>query len=178
MDKHTLRKQLLNNRKNNLEKDNIIFEKIIKLPQFLKADIVLSYVSKRCEHSNDSEIDTVKLINYSLDNKRVFVPRTIGHEIEFYEISDLNDLELGAFGILEPKMYLKKIKNEILKKSVCITPALACNKENHRIGYGKGYYDRFLKSYNGISIAPCYKENIIDFNTDENDIRVNIVLTD
>lgn len=178
MDKNKLRIELLNKRKNDPGKDKLIFNKLINLPQFKASNIILSYVSKKDEQSKNIEIDTMEFIKYCFINKHIFVPKTYEHEIVFYEICSFNDLESGKFGVLEPKKYCEPIERELLSRSFCLTPALACNEENHRIGYGKGYYDKFLKEYKGFSAASCYKNNILNFKAGKNDIPVDIVITD
>ena len=97
--------------------------------------------------------------------------------MKFYFISSLNDLKTGKFGILEPNENNKIFEN--FERSICIIPALAVDKDLNRLGYGGGYYDRFLKNYNGIKCVVCYKENLIDklpFN--KFDIKVDLLVMD
>ena len=85
-------------------------------------------------------------------------------------------LEEKSFGILEPKT------NEVVNKfdnSICIIPGIAFDKENNRLGYGKGFYDRFLENYKGIKIGLTYRECICDkIDTDENDVKMDKIITD
>ncbi len=174
MNKKILREKYLNIRKNinkeNKQKyDNDIFNKVINLQEYKESKLVLIYVSLKYE------ADTFNLINYSLNtNKKVAVPKCKGDNIIFYEIKNLKDLEEGSFGILEPKTN-KSITD--FNNSICIIPGVAFDKQNNRIGYGKGFYDRFLKNYKGIKIGLTYKECICDkIDNDINDIKLDKVI--
>lgn len=172
MNKQILRNNYKNIRKNIEDKekqDNVIFNKIIELEEYKQSELVLIYVSL------EDEVDTIELIKHSFKKgKKVAVPKCEGNNIVFYYINKLYDLEKGYFGILEPKT------NEIVKdfdNSICIVPGIAFDKENNRIGYGKGFYDRFLENYNGIKIGLTYKECICaKIDTDNNDVKMNKVI--
>jgi len=173
MNKQILRnkyKEIRKNVSNKEEQDNIIFNKVINLEEYKQSDLVLIYVSLR------DEVDTIKLIKYSLEiGKQIAVPKCEGDDIIFYNISSLRDLEEGNFGILEPKT--NKIVDNF-DNSICIIPGVAFDKQNNRIGYGRGFYDRFLKNYNGIKIGLTYKECICDkIDADDNDVKLDKVIT-
>ena len=74
-------------------------------------------------------------------------------------IDSLDDLEDGFFGVLEPDPQKAK-KAETTEKSVCIVPAFLFDENGYRLGYGKGYYDRFLSKFEGKTVGICYDENI------------------
>lgn len=148
--------------------DNLIYNYIIGLDEFIYASDVLIY------YSINDEIDTLKLIKYSLEHKkRVFIPRC-DDDMDFYLVKNLNDLVNGKFNI----MVSKSIVNDYCN-SICITPGICFDKAFYRIGYGKGYYDKFFKNYNGIKIGLCYDECLIDdcFH-DNNDESVDIIVTE
>ncbi len=132
--------------------DEKILRKITQLWSYRDEDVLLTYVS------TGSEVDTTALIQYALnDGKIVAVPRCIKNtrNMEFYTIKSLDDLELGAFGVMEPiKDTCKKLDD--LSKGLCIVPALTFDKSGYRLGYGKGYYDRFLNNFDGRIIGVCY----------------------
>lgn len=134
------------------ELDGRIFNNIIKLRQYKLNKTILTYVSTRIE------VDTFALIERALkDNKRVAVPRCVDNsrEMEFYCITSLDQLEPRTFGVLEPI----KEKCEILTdytRGLCIVPGLAFDFEGYRLGYGKGYYDRFLGRFKGDTVGICY----------------------
>lgn len=112
---------------------------------YRQADIVLSYASFR------SEVSTEKINEWILaDNKQLFLPRTYAyrHRMEFYRVTDLSLLEAGYQGILEPKesepplLLLPDGKNVLM-----LMPGVAFDENGNRIGYGGGYYDRYLEVY-------------------------------
>ena len=173
MNKQILRnkyKQIRTNIKDKEEPDKIIFNKIINLEEYKQSNLILTYVSLK------EEVDTIKLIKYSLKKgKKVAVPKCEGNDIVFYYISSIEDLEEGTFGILEPKT-IEKVIN--FTNSICIVPGVAFDKQKNRIGYGIGFYDRFLESYNGIKIGLTYRECICDkIDVDKNDIKMDKIIT-
>ena len=72
----------------------------------------------------------------------------------FYYVSSEDELEAGAYGIREPRAGLPSVPESEYKGSVCIVPGLVFDREGYRVGYGGGYYDRFLANYTGDAIAP------------------------
>lgn len=175
MNKEILREKYLKIRKNINELDrekynNDIFKKVIDLKEYKESKLVLIYVSLK------DEVDTFKLIEHSLEiGKRVAVPKCIKNDIEFFYIESLNELEKGKFNILEPKAN-KKVED--FASSICIIPGIAFDKEMSRIGYGKGFYDRFLKNYCGIKIGIAYRECICEnIDNDINDVKIDKIIT-
>lgn len=173
MNKQILRnkyKQIRTNIKNKEEQDNIIFNKVVEIEEYIQSDLILIYVSLK------EEVDTIKLIKYSLEKgKRVAVPKCEGNDIKFYYISSLEDLKKGSFGILEP---LTSQKVTDFSHSICIVPGVVFDKQNNRIGYGRGFYDRFLQNYSGTKIGLTYKECICDeIDIDKNDVKMDKIIT-
>lgn len=82
--------------------------------------------------------------------KKVAAPRVEGKEMHFFEIAGLQDLESGYFGIQEPKQGLKPAGNEHV---LMIMPGVAFDVQRHRIGYGGGFYDRYLEKHPEIATA-------------------------
>ena len=174
MNKEILRNKYIKIRENILEEDKLkydeeIFNRFINLKEYKNCKLVLTYVSL------ENEVDTLKLIEYSLKNKKkVAVPKCEKNIIKFYYIKSINELKKGCFGILEPKS-----NNEVynFEESICIVPGICFDKEGNRIGYGRGYYDRFLKNYKGIKIGFTYNECICDkIDTNKYDIKVDKIL--
>jgi len=172
MNKKNLRIKYKEIRKHIQDKEkqaNIIFNKVINLEEYKQNDLVLTYVSLK------DEVDTIELIKYSLKiGKKVAVPKCEGYDIVFYYINSLEDLEERSFGILEPKT------NEVVSdfnNSICIIPGVVYDKQNNRIGHGRGFYDRFLEKYKGVKIGLTYKECICDkIDVDENDVKMDKVI--
>lgn len=123
----------------------LISEKLTALPCYRQAQAVLTYVSFR------SEVDTGFLLEQALeDRKAVFAPRVSGREMEFFRIAAASDLAEGYHGILEPAGGISYIdwisqirKTEQPYTLICL-PGAAFDRKRHRIGYGGGFYDRYL----------------------------------
>ena len=95
--------------------------------------------------------------------------------INFYYINSLNDLKVGLFGILEPTTQ-EKVNN--YENTTCIVPGICFDKNNYRIGYGKGFYDKFLSNKNIYTIGICYKETLINkIPIDKYDISLNEIIS-
>jgi 5-formyltetrahydrofolate cyclo-ligase len=134
--------------------DRIMFNKIISLEQYIGSSIILTYVAYK------GEPDTTLLIRHSLQmGKTVAVPICITNNgtLEFYIITDLNQLSLGNFGLLEPDVSkCEKLKNIV--NGFCVVPGLCFDIYGNRIGYGKGFYDRFLQHFNGFKVGLCFSQ--------------------
>jgi 5-formyltetrahydrofolate cyclo-ligase len=132
--------------------DEDILSRVTRLNQYANTDLLLVYVS------TPIEVDTRRLIEVALaDGKRVAVPRCVPDTrlMEFYEITSLDQLSPGTFGVLEPDPDTAKRLPED-PGGMCIVPALCYDEYGYRLGYGKGYYDRFLSGYSGITVGICY----------------------
>lgn len=157
--KKSLREKYINMRNSILPEDKqrldeAVFERVVRLTQYKECKLLLTYVSK------GTEVDTRRLIDYALgDNKTVAVPRCVENtrDMEFYIITSPDQLEPGCFSVLEPKIAECK-KAEDFSDSFCIVPGLSFDVSGYRLGYGMGYYDRFLSSYQGRTAGLCYSE--------------------
>ena len=171
--KNELRKKYLSIRSkisDKKSKDNIIQKKILNNKHIKDSKLVLIYVSF------NNEIDTTDLIKHFLKEKIVAVPKINNNVMNFYYIKSLSELKKGNYNILEP------ITNNIVNDfSLCvsITPGVCFSKDLYRIGYGRGYYDKFYSKYNEIyKIGLSYDECIIDnFNIDIYDQKLDEVIT-
>ena len=154
--------------------DKILLDKISSKDEFIKASVVLAY------YPVNDEINTLPIIEYALkEGKRVALPisNTEDHTLTFRFISSLDELVAGAYSIPEPPSNARPFVNEI--NSLCIVPGLCFDREGNRIGYGKGFYDRFLADFDGVTLGLCYSEFLLEeIPTDENDRKVNIVVSD
>lgn len=145
----------------------LILEKLYKLNCFQKAKSVFTYISL------PDEIDTKPIL--LIRDKKIFVPKIINDNIIFSKY-DKNNLTINKYGILEPKEYIKVCPQN---SDIIIIPALAADINFNRIGYGGGYYDRFLKNAAGIKIALLPDEFIYNsICTNENDIPVDIIISE
>lgn len=139
-----LRDELSNN--DRTSKSNQILELLKKEEAFLKARIVLPYMDYR------SEVMTTELVKELLADvsKRVFVPKVEGMDIQFYEITSLLELTAGYQGIREPAKDSRKLfSQQTLKEGNCllIMPGAVFDRNRERLGYGKGFYDRFVQRF-------------------------------
>ena len=153
--------------------DDIIFNKLIGLQVFKNSKILFIYVSRKME------VDTIKIIEYALNfGKVVCVPKCFEEStMKAYQINSLKDLECGSFNILEPKSYCKEINKENI--DLAIIPCVTCDMNNNRLGYGKGYYDRFLIDLEAIKICLCRKQVFqCEIPVDKHDIKIDVVITD
>ncbi len=155
--------------------DNAIFKKLTALKCYENASIILTYVS------TEIEVDTINFIKYSLAiGKQIAVPicKVDSTTLDFYIIKSLDDLEPGTFSVLEPRIgQCKKLKD--FANSICIVPALVFDMQGYRLGYGKGYYDRFLSSYKGKRVGLCYCScTVNELAHGYYDKPVNILVTD
>lgn len=109
--------------------------------EFREADEILIYVSLK------GEVETLKLIHELLveGKKAVYCPLTYKNEMEFYRIFSLDDLKEGNFHVLEPTPIAERKLKFISERCYCmILPGLMFDMKGNRLGYGKGYYDKYL----------------------------------
>lgn len=180
MDKQQLRKYYRNIRKSisddiKSEYDNLILNNILSLDEYKNSDTIFTYVSF------DNETDTKKLISKAIyDNKRIAVPYCVPNTfiIDFYFINSINELTSGSFGILEPNI-ISAEKVIDYTKGICIIPGLSFTYNGDRLGYGRGYYDRFLENFSGIKIGICYECQITnELPKDKYDKSMNIIVSE
>ena len=124
-----------------IEKSRQISKQVTTHPIFLQADKVLLFASFR------SEVDTKEIFKTALQmEKQVYFPKIIGKEMEFYQVKNENELTEGCFGILEPQPDEKKrFLPQWEDKVFVLMPASVADKAGGRIGYGGGYYDKYLE---------------------------------
>jgi len=158
-----------------LQKSRVIKEKLFSLPEFKKAKTVMLYASKT------KEVNTYEMIDGALEmGKKVALPRCAGLEgIVPKEIIDRHtDLEKGTYGVYEPKKQQADVQPENI--DLIIVPGLAFDRQNARLGRGKGYYDRFLKDLprDKITIGLAFDFQITEsLPTDSHDIPVSKIIT-
>ena len=134
------------------ETDRAIAKQVRRLWQYKKTDTLLIYVSTAIE------VDTHGIIRQALeDGKKVAVPRCVPgtRNMEFYYIHSIDDLQPGMFGVLEPVPDEANLLTD-MEHGRCIVPAFSYDWQGFRLGYGKGYYDRFLSRFEGHIVGICY----------------------
>lgn len=156
-------------------KSRAIIERLMDLPEFTCTGAVLVYVS-----SKDNEADTHALIERLLAGQRtVLVPiAERDGAMSWSRILSLNELEPGRFGILEPRHEFRRIMDPP-NDSVVIVPGVAFSPDGHRIGYGGGYFDRFLEQFTGTTIALAFDAQMVNhIPASEHDVPMDIILTE
>ena len=169
-------------KRNNLSKADVILksEKIKKslfeLDLFKNSKTVLFYVSY------GNEVYTHDMIKESMNmGKIVVVPKsnTADYSLTLSELKSWDDLKLGAYNILEPKIGLIK-EVDVGLIDIIVVPGVVFDFLGNRIGHGKGYYDRLLNSADNIlSIGLAYQFQVVDFiKSEKHDKRVDFIITD
>lgn len=132
--------------------DFAIAKNFLSIEAYINCDVLFAFISK------DIEVNTKTIIEDAFaKGKKVCVPRcsTEGREMDYYYINSYEDLVSGAYGLLEPDVD-KCEKVDVVSNGICLVPGLVYDREGYRLGFGKGYYDRFLNRFNGVTIGVCY----------------------
>lgn len=181
MSKNIIRKEIAELRNNlKLEDKKILDEKIfnflIESDFYKRSKRIFIYVSYK------SEVDTKEIINYSLNNgKIIYVPKINIQDktMRAIRINSLNELYVNKYGILEPNIVDKNYIE--LDFDLIVLPGMAFDKVGNRIGYGGGYYDKYLSVLQCKidKVALAYGFQVIDnIEVEEHDIKVDYLITD
>ena len=177
MDKAQLRKEI-REKKRAMTEDDIdlrsrrLCEKFIQSDAYRQAETIYGYLPY------NQEVCTWDALSKAMaEGKRVAVPKVCGDEMKFIYITDFSQIATGYCGIPEP------ITDEPVaedKTALVLMPGLAFDREGHRIGYGGGFYDRFLSDEpDHPTLALCYNFQVKDsLPTEEFDIPVDTVIWD
>lgn len=156
-----------------------IFEKLVELPEYERAENVLVYASM------SSEVRTDEIILDALaSGKKVFCPKVTdkaSSRMVFVRILEIEDLKEGFYGIREPEL---SEEAEVFpqegadENSIVIAPGVAFDKDGNRIGYNGGFYDSFLSRHPDIStVALCYRMQFLDqIPAEPHDIAIKRIL--
>ncbi len=158
------------------QKSQKIFEHLKKQKEFLNSKNIMIYLS--C----NNEVDTTHIINFCLENNKcVCVPKITAQglmtAIKINSLDFRNEFTKNKYGIYEPKSDCEIMPQDI---DLIIVPMVATDTKLNRIGYGGGYYDRFLSNTNAFKIGLCYEYQVLkDFEipTDATDIKMDKVIT-
>ena len=151
-------------------KSRVLTEKFLRSEAYRAAKTVYGYLPY------NQEVRTVALLEQALrDGKRVAVPKCYGDEMRFIWMEDLSKVEKGYAGIPEP-VEDGPVADD--NTALVLMPGLAFDPQGHRIGYGGGFYDRFLADEpDHPTLALCYDFQMLDhLETEEFDIPVDAVL--
>lgn len=152
--KKLLRKELLSLRKS-IVPPILSIKMLEKYPEFSNAKTVFCYISAH------GEVDTYGIIQELLKDKKVLIPYCINEEGDMIAcpINSLDDLKEGKFKIPEPRFPEEFPKEKI---DFVIVPGVAFDKNGYRLGYGKGYYDRFLAGITPFKLGVCQSEFFLE----------------
>ena len=152
------------------EKSRMLGEKFRACPQYSAAKTIYGYLPY------NQEVRTVPMLRQALeDGKQVAVPKVYGDDMKFILLSDLDQVAPGYAGIPEP---IADGPEAADPGALVLMPGLVFDPQGHRIGYGGGFYDRFLsREPNHPTVALCYDFQVLDkLETEEFDIPVDLVL--
>ena len=145
-------------------------EKFLATPEYQEAKTIYGYLPY------NQEVRTVPILEQALqDGKQVAVPKVYGEEMRFILLTDLAMVEAGYAGIPEPVADGPVAQDPT---ALVLMPGLAFDPEGHRIGYGGGFYGRFLEQEPGHpTVALCYRFQMLDrLETQEHDVPVDKVI--
>ncbi len=150
-----------------------ICEHLLALIQRRRADTVLLFYPIK------NEPDLLPLVNIlNREGISVGFPISVTDPVslDFRRVERVEDMEEGTYGICEPSKTAPSV--EIGSSTVCVVPALAFDKEGYRLGYGKGFYDRFLADFEGLSVGVAYDIFVADeLPRDKYDLCVDMIIT-
>ena len=175
MDKKTLRKQIRDQKRAMTPEEiqrssEALGEKFLESALYKQAKTIYGYLPY------NQEVRTVPMLERALaDGKKVAVPKVYGEEMRFIYLTDLTQVEIGYAGIPEP-IADGPVGDD--PTALVLMPGLAFDREGHRIGYGGGFYDKFLAAEpNHPTIALCYAFQMVEeLPVEEFDIPVDCVL--
>lgn len=177
MTKNELRQQLKEKRRgiatsDHTEKSKKIGALLENLNEYKDAQRVLFYVSR------PEEVNTHELIKDALSaGKNVFVPKTVKDVVVICPLYDFEELELGEYGILEPCTSTET--EELIRMDLIVIPGVGFDLQGHRLGHGKGHYDRLLKETRGYKVGLAFEEQLVpELPHEEHDVPVDALITD
>ena len=151
--------------------DQALTERLLKHPFYQEAKVIASYLSF------PHEFQTQGLIEQALkDGKKVLIPKTYPKGRMDFVVYNPQQLVKTSFGLLEPQGDLEVVDTSQI--DLIHVPGLAFTVEGYRIGYGGGYYDRYLEHFSGNTLSTIYPCQIQDFIPENHDIPVQEVLID
>lgn len=138
-------------------RDEKICRLIITSASFRYAETILAFSPRK------NEIDIRPLLVHVLEaGKKLALPRCEGEHLMTYRyVTSLDALAPGAYGILEPSAEAPVFREDPGHSSLCLVPGVVFDRQGYRIGYGGGYYDKFLQDFHGSVAGLIYRDHII-----------------
>lgn len=174
--KSELRKQVLHEMKaiprtQKVTLDLALTERLLQHPFYQEAEVIATYLSF------SHEFQMQELIEQALkDGKKVLIPKTYPKGRMDFVVYDPQQLVKTSFGLLEPQGDLEVV--DASQIDLIHVPGLAFTTEGYRIGYGGGYYDRYLEHFSGHTLSTVYPCQVQQFMPENHDIPVQEVLID
>ena len=163
-------------------KSELIFERLKKIAEFQSAQHILVYLGI------GSEVQTRAIVQQILDDadRSCYIPYCVGDSLQIFRLSDWQQLEPKSFGVLEPKdEQIKSVPTDdsFLVESIelAIIPGVAFDRDLNRIGYGRGYFDRFLQNRipHAHRMALAFDDQVVaKVPTDEFDLPMHRIVTE
>lgn len=156
-----------------VRRDRLILEHIVSTMAYGQARQILLYASL------PTEIDTDGLFAHALAaGKHCLYPRCVqNHQMIYHYVENLDQLTCSTMGIREPAQTAPVYQSQ--SSDLCIVPALSYDSSGYRMGYGGGFYDRFLPGFSGVTVGICYDEDIeTRLPRGRYDVRVDILMTE
>ena len=173
LEKNEIRRKIQSLRTILLDKERIsaaeeVFSRLEKTAAFLMAERIMMY------HSLPDELSTHAFLNKWHDKKKFYLPRVNGVDLEILPYEE-SRLELGSFHIEEPTGNDIADPNDI---ELVVVPAVAYDRKGRRLGRGKGFYDRFLKTTKATKVGVGYEFQLYDeLPSEPHDVGMDIIVT-
>ncbi len=176
-EKKELRRKVLNERRRLYsdvvaEDSAVICDKLLKETDILDCNKICLYMPI------NNEVDVTLIFDRLLSlGKEIYIPKVCGKEIIFYLYEGQEGLKVGSFGIMEPT---SKKELEADENTFVVLPGAVFSRERDRVGYGGGFYDRFLKKHPGIkNAAVCYNMQIyVRIPAGSKDVKPDMIITE
>ena len=179
MNKDKLRKKFYFVRKQKyFEIENFFFDPFIKL---IKKNYKKKIINLSSYYPSSFEVNTIKIFETNIEKRiKIFLPALRGkNSMNFYPWNNNDVLKVNKFGMLEPF-----IQSHYIVPDVMLVPLLSYDKNKNRLGYGKGFYDRYLKKYlnknkNILTIGIAFSfQKYHTLPVVKNDVKLNYILTE
>ena len=147
-----------------------------KIHQKLKENEIFNDAKKiACYYSIGSEVMTTELINELVKIKTVSLPKIVNDKLVFKKITNLEKLEKGPYEIMEPRDDYEEANDH----DIIIVPTIGITRMGDRLGYGFGYYDRYLSGTNAKTISLTFAQQIVkSIPNTENDVKIDWIITE
>ncbi len=150
-------------------------ERLLAWPRFHRVQTVALYAPVRNEVATDRLFSAL-----SRRGARIAYPRVIGDDLTFHQVLHSQELVPGAFGVAEPSSECLRVVDEEI--DLVVVPGVAFDRRGHRLGYGKGYYDRFLAARHdagGRLVGFCYDFQLVEsLPVEKHDVPMDLLITD